>query len=389
MSGLPGRIVSGLPEPTVSGVSGRLPSCRALGIGSHHVRECGIDAFLLVKPDGVRLGLTGEVERAVVTAGLRISERRLITLSVADVRALWAEYDDSGHSLTLAFLDRYLTGGPSEILLVSGPDAFEAARRVKREIRSRHADGPFANVIHAAEQPAELTRQRDHLMGVATVAARPPARPRGMDFREYADVGALAGDLWPLIQGPPPFPGPFRLDGAVSDRAVSERAMSDRAMSDRAISERTKSERSITDRAVFLGPDREHTLDSTVTALWHALPGVELDRAVLLALHAGYSGGSPVAVGGRAALRRCLRSLREHGIRNCGPGRLQPARTAEKSRPDQEKEKPARRREETRQEKPARPGAEKPARPGAEKPARPGAEEPGLASGRESGITPA
>jgi nucleoside diphosphate kinase len=247
----------------------------------------GVRAFVLLKPDCLRRGLTGEVERATASAGLTIDGRRAVTLSPADVRCLWSEYTDAGHSLTLGFLDRYLTTGPSEMLLVSGPDAFEAARRVKREIRSRHADGPFANVVHAAERPGELARQRDHLLGLDD-ADRPVSTPRtpGIDFRTLFDVPALVGEVWPRIQGVPADPGPHRLDDG-------------------------------TGGAVVLGPDRDHTLDSTVTALWHALPGVEPARAVLLALHAGWSGGTPVAAGSRTALRRCLRTLRGHGIRNC------------------------------------------------------------------------
>jgi hypothetical protein len=224
------------------------------------------------------------VERAVEGAGLRVDERQPIDLSPSDVRYLWSEYDEGGHSLMLGFLDRYLTTGPSEMLLVSGPDAFEAARRVKRTVRSEHADGPFANVVHAAERRAELARQRDHLLGRPgdDPPASPP-RPPGMDFRALFDVPALVDEVWPLIQGQPTDPGPFRLDAG--------------------------------DRAVLLGPDPRHTLDSTVTALWHALPGVEPRRAVLLTLHAGWSGGTPIAVGGRGALRRCLRTLHEHGVR--------------------------------------------------------------------------
>ncbi|MEU4622696.1 nucleoside-diphosphate kinase [Actinoplanes sp. NPDC023801] len=260
-------------------------------------------AFLLLKPDCLRRGLTGEAERLARDAGLRIDGRQPVTLSPADVRHLWSEYDEAGHSLTLAFLDRYLTTGPSEVLLLSGPDAFEAARRLKREIRARHADGPFANVVHAAERRAELDRQRDHLLGRSGDGTDPPPsspRPPGIDFRPLFDVTALADEVWPLVQGPPPDPGPFRLDSGDLGRAV------------------------------LLGPDRNHTLDSTVTALWHALPGVEPRRAVLLTLHAGWSGATPIAVGGQNALRDCLGALREHGILNCGIGRPQPFRVPER-----------------------------------------------------------
>ncbi|GAA0457958.1 hypothetical protein Aca07nite_70650 [Actinoplanes capillaceus] len=256
-------------------------------------------AFLLLKPDCLRLGLSGPVERAITRAGLRIVCRHRVTLSPADVRCLWPEYHDAGHPLALAFLDRYLTGAPSEVLHLCGPDAFQAARRVKREVRSRHADGPFANVVHGAERRGEMARQADHLLGRCDACAEPfrsdepplvPARPPGRDFRDDADLTALVDELWPLVQGVPDYPGPVVLSG------------------------------DDTGQAVYLGSDRENTLDSTVTALWHALPGIELRHAVLLALHAGWSGGTPIAVGGRRALDDCLRTLRAHGIRACRSG---------------------------------------------------------------------
>ncbi|MBB4754408.1 nucleoside-diphosphate kinase [Actinoplanes lobatus] len=256
-------------------------------------------AFLLLKPDCLRLKLSGSVERAIIRAGLRIVCRHRVTVSPADVRHLWPEYDDAGHPLALAFLDRYLTGEPSEVLHLYGQDAFEAARRVKREVRSRHAEGPFANVVHGAERRGEMARQAGHLLGRCDVCAEPfhsdepplnPARPPGRDFREDADLAALVDELWPLVQGVPADPGPVRLEGGD------------------------------TGQAVYLGSDREQTLDSTVTALWHALPGVELRHAVLLALHSGWSGGTPIAVGGRRALDDCLRTLHTHGVRACGKG---------------------------------------------------------------------
>ncbi|MBO3738892.1 nucleoside-diphosphate kinase [Actinoplanes flavus] len=256
-------------------------------------------AFLLLKPDCLRLGLTGSVERAIARAGLRIVCRHRVTLSGADVRCLWPEYHEAGHPLALAFLDRYLTGEPSEVLHLRGPDAFEAARRVKREVRSRHAAGPFANVVHGAQRHGEMARQAGHLLGRCAACAEPfhsdepplnPPRPPGRDFRADADLTALVDELWPLVQGVPADPGPVRLDG------------------------------DDTGQAVVLGSDPEQTLDSTVTALWHALPGVELRHAVLLVMHAGYSGGTPVAVGGRRALDDCLRILRAHGVRACWRG---------------------------------------------------------------------
>jgi nucleoside diphosphate kinase len=243
-------------------------------------------AFLLIKPDGVRQGRTAEVERMAAAEGLTTGVRRTVTLTPADVRFLWAEYTDDGHVLARAFLDRYLTSGPSEAIVVHGPDAFEAARRIKRRIRGRHAVGVFANVIHAAESRAELARQTGHLFDGVTAAAPVRPRPAGIDFRAIFDVPKLVGDLWPVLQEDLLPPYPHRTGTPETD-------------------------------LLLLGGDRDHTLDSTVTAIWHALPGIAPAQAVHLALFADRTDGFPIAVGNRRAMARAERTLRKHGIRHC------------------------------------------------------------------------
>ena len=254
------------------------------------------DAFLLLKTDCLRLGLTGAALDAVAGAGLRVECRHVLELSPTDVRFLWTEYTDRDHVLTRAFLDRYLTSGPSEVVHVSGPEAFEAARRVKRALRSRFALGVFANVVHAAERRGELARQATRLLGRCAACAGPflsdepllnPRRPGGIDFRRHFDVPALVEELWPVLREDLPEPAPYRLDARAPVAAV------------------------------VLGGDRAHTLDSSVSAIWQALPGIEPAHAVLLALHADRTGGFPIAAGGRRAAARAHRSLLEHGLRNC------------------------------------------------------------------------
>ncbi|WP_328470424.1 nucleoside-diphosphate kinase [Actinoplanes sp. NBC_00393] len=257
-----------------------------------------MNAFLLLKPDCLRRGLTRDVERTVSRAGLRITCRHRLDLTPDDTRFLWSEYTDSGHVLARAFLDRYLCGGPSEVLLLSGPDAFEKARQVKRSVRSRHAMGLFANVVHAAERPGELARQGNRLAGHCAACSSPfpvssselnPVRPAGVDFREHADIARLVDELWPRLQVDLTPPAPFRLAG----EPVA---------------------------AVYLGGDRDHSLDSAVTAVWRALPGVPVGDALMLNLYAGRVGGYPIAVGGHAAVEQAYRVLRDHGIRECGTG---------------------------------------------------------------------
>ncbi|MFI1988902.1 hypothetical protein [Actinoplanes sp. NPDC020271] len=250
-------------------------------------------AFLLLKPDCLRTARTAPVAAAVTAEGLRVAYRRPVQLTGNDVRVLWSEYTDDGHVLMRAFLDRYLCDGPSEAWLVTGPDAFEAARRVKRVIRSRYANGPFANLVHAAERPGELARQGNHLFGDRFPAQNPVAsspRPAGRDFRADVDVPRLVDELWPTVQlDDPPAPAPHLLDGAVTD-------------------------------VLHLGADPAHSLDSAVTAVWSALPGVTVGHAVTMVLYANRTGGCPVAIGGRQAVERSRRTLLDHGFTACGIG---------------------------------------------------------------------
>ncbi|MBB2947461.1 nucleoside diphosphate kinase [Actinoplanes lutulentus] len=256
------------------------------GISKPWTEELAITAFLLLKPDCLRLGITAEALRLISEAGLRVEERRRIRLTPADVRYLWSEYTDDGHVLARAFLDRYLTTDDAEAVLVSGDDAFEKVRRIKRRLRSRHALGMFANVVHAAESLSELDRQMGYLFSGTDSPAGVSHRPGGIDFRPHFDVPKLVSGLWPLLQRDLDAPPPYPLDDGG-------------------------------EHAVILGGDRDHTLDSTVSAIWQSLPGVDPAHAILLALYADRTGGFPIALGNRRSVARCHRALVRHGIRHC------------------------------------------------------------------------
>lgn len=259
-------------------------------------------SFLLLKPDCLRFGHRSRVDREIELAGLTVGCRHELTLTPPDVRYLWSEYSDDHHVLALGFLDRYLCTGPAEVLLVTGPDAFEGARRLKRSIRRQYARGVFSNVVHAAETRDELVRQGTLLLSRCPVCSVPlptegitgnPLRPPGLSFGDMFDVEALVEELWTQLedglQPPPPAP--------LGDR------------------------RGVGTAAVFLGVDSANSLDSAVTAVWRSVPGISVRRALTMTLYAGRSGGHPIAVGTDAEVTRCHERLREMGIVNtwCGP----------------------------------------------------------------------
>ncbi|WP_328904164.1 nucleoside-diphosphate kinase [Streptomyces sp. NBC_00441] len=259
-------------------------------------------AFLLLKPDCLRSGLVEVVDRAVADAGLTVLCRHRVELTPSDVRFLWSEYNERDHVLATAFLDRYLCDGPSEVVMVSGPDAFEATRRIKRDVRGRHARGIFANVVHGSETRGELTRQATLLLGRcahctdrfgAQSPVTNPLRPPGLAFRERFDVDQVVEDLWPRLEKGLAPPDPFPLSASPEAEPTS---------------------------AAYLGVDSDNSLDSAVTAVWHALPGVELGHALMLTLYAGRSGGHPIGVGTEKEAERCHATLIEYGIKNCWYG---------------------------------------------------------------------
>jgi len=266
--------------------SGVRPVAEAVG------DEC---SFLLLKPDCLEQGLGPTVEAEIAAATLNIRCRHRITLTPSDVRYLWTEYNDRDHVLALGFLDRYLCGGPSEVVCLGGAGAFEIARKLKRSIRGQYARGVFANVVHAAETRSELVRQAGRLLGVcsrclitwpACEVHDPPLRPPGLAFADLLDVQAVIAKLWPRVRAGLIAPNPVRLGSASAEAAV------------------------------FLGVDSDNSLDSAVTAVWHALPGIDLGDALIMTLYAGRSGGHAIALGAADRVSRCHDLLREHGIRN-------------------------------------------------------------------------
>lgn len=81
--------------------------------------------LILVKPDGVRRGLVGEVISRIERKGLTIVAMELRTLDKATAEMHYAEHDGKPF---FAGLVEFITGGPLVSLVVEGPRAVEAMR---------------------------------------------------------------------------------------------------------------------------------------------------------------------------------------------------------------------------------------------------------------------
>jgi nucleoside-diphosphate kinase len=122
--------------------------------------------LVIVKPDAVRRGLTGEVLSRIERKGLRIDELKMMRVSKALARKHYAE-----HSAKPFFgeLVDFITGGPVVVVKVSGRDAVTVVRTLMGSTDPAGAApgtirGDFGieiteNLVHGSDSPASAKRE--------------------------------------------------------------------------------------------------------------------------------------------------------------------------------------------------------------------------------------
>jgi nucleoside-diphosphate kinase len=122
--------------------------------------------LLIIKPDGVRRSLIGEVLRRVEEAGLRIDELRMETIDRATAEEQYGEHRDKPF---FAELVDFITGGPVVVAKVTGDDAISVWRDLMGPTDPADAPpgtirGDFAsviteNVVHGSDSPESAARE--------------------------------------------------------------------------------------------------------------------------------------------------------------------------------------------------------------------------------------
>lgn len=122
--------------------------------------------LILIKPDGVRRGLVGEVLSRIEGKGLRLVAMNLRTLDRETAEAHYAE-----HSVRPFFgqLVDFITSGPLVALVAEGPRAIEAFRVLAGStdpirasmgtIRGDHALEVQQNIVHGSDSPESAERE--------------------------------------------------------------------------------------------------------------------------------------------------------------------------------------------------------------------------------------
>ena len=83
--------------------------------------------LVLVKPDGVQRGLTGEVISRIERTGLKIVGAKLLQMDAALARRHYAAHEGKGFFPGLV---QFITSGPLMALVFEGPNAVEVVRKV-------------------------------------------------------------------------------------------------------------------------------------------------------------------------------------------------------------------------------------------------------------------
>ncbi len=122
--------------------------------------------LVLVKPDGVRRGLVGEVVSRLERKGLTLVAMQLRTLDRSLAEEHYAEHRDKPF---FGDLVAFITGGPLVALVAEGPRAVEAVRTVMGvtdpvqatpgSLRGDYALEITENLVHGSDSSESAARE--------------------------------------------------------------------------------------------------------------------------------------------------------------------------------------------------------------------------------------
>jgi len=122
--------------------------------------------LVLVKPDGVRRGLIGEVLSRMERKGLRVAAMDLRTIDSGVAELHYAEHASKPFFGSLL---EFITSGPLVAIVAEGPRAVEAfrslagatdpVRATPGTIRGDYALVTGMNIIHASDAPESAKRE--------------------------------------------------------------------------------------------------------------------------------------------------------------------------------------------------------------------------------------
>jgi nucleoside-diphosphate kinase len=128
--------------------------------------------LLIVKPDGVRRGLVGEVLRRIEDKGLAIAEMRLMRIDRALAEEHYAEHKDKAF---FADLVEFITSGPVVVARLEGEGAIDVWRTMMGPtnpaiappgtIRGDLGTVITENIVHGSDSSGSAERELELFFG--------------------------------------------------------------------------------------------------------------------------------------------------------------------------------------------------------------------------------
>ncbi len=128
--------------------------------------------FVMVKPDGVRRRLVGEVIARLERKGYDIVEMRLFTIDEGLAGRHYAEHTEKPFFSELV---SFITSGPVVAMAVEGPEAVAGCRQimgatnplqaVPGSIRGDYATEITFNIVHGSDSPESAARELELFFG--------------------------------------------------------------------------------------------------------------------------------------------------------------------------------------------------------------------------------
>jgi len=122
--------------------------------------------FIMVKPDGVRRGLIGEVIGRIEAKGYLIRQMKLFTIDEDLAKRHYGEHSERPF---FGELVSFITSGPVVAMVVEGDDAVRGMRQimgatnpleaVPGSIRGDFASVTSENIVHGSDSPESATRE--------------------------------------------------------------------------------------------------------------------------------------------------------------------------------------------------------------------------------------
>ena len=128
--------------------------------------------FIMVKPDGVRRKLVGEVVSRIEAKGYELREMKFFTIDEALAQKHYAEHTEKPF---FGELVSFITSGPVVAMVVEGPDAIAGMRQIMGatnplEAATGSIRGDFAtligeNIVHGSDGPESAQREINLFFG--------------------------------------------------------------------------------------------------------------------------------------------------------------------------------------------------------------------------------